>query len=131
MTDEQTLCGESIRLDIDIGTGDAAQEAGLSDIGVPADQESSGVGINGRETTQMLPNLLQVDKRILQTSADGGHTTQGGTLELLALKQRLSIFDEADIVARHGFDEMLGGRYLAESDSEVVGVIKGVHQILV
>jgi hypothetical protein len=26
---------------------------------------------------------------------------------------------------------MLGGRHLAESDSEVVGVIKGVHQILV
>lgn len=109
MPDEQTLGGESIRLNIDIGTGDAAQEAGLSDVRVTANQQSPSVGINRWQTTQVLADLLQVDERIFQTSADGGHTTQRSALELFALEQRLRIFNQTDVVARDGFDEVLGG----------------------
>ena len=131
VTDEQTLGGESIGLYIDIGTGDAAQKAGFPDIGVTANQQGTGVGVNRRQTAQVLTDLLQVDQGIFQTSADGGHTTQRSTLELLALEQGLRIFDQADIVARNSFDQVFGRRDLTKGDFEMIGIVKRVHQILV
>ena len=61
----------------------------------------------------MLSDLLQVDKRIFEALANGRHSTQGRSLELLALKQALSIFDETDVVAGYGFDEGFRGVQLA------------------
>lgn len=73
----------------------------------------------------------------------GRRTTQGGPLELLALEQALRILDgesarasdgvgshgpllvylqEADVVAGDGLDEVLGGRDLAKSHLEMVGI---------
>lgn len=39
----------------------------------------------------MLPNLVQVQKRVLESLQDCGHSTQRSPLQLLALEQRLSI----------------------------------------
>lgn len=90
VANEKTLGGEGIWLDIDIGPGNALQERRLADIGVSADDESTGVGVDGWETTEMLSHLLEVDERIFQTLADGGHATQGGALEVFALEQTLA-----------------------------------------
>ena len=79
----------------------------------------------------MLADLLQVDERVLQTAGDGCHATECSALELLALEQRLCILDETDVIARNGFNQVLGGRDLTKGDTEVVGIIKSVHQILV
>jgi hypothetical protein len=57
----------------------------------------------------MLANLLQVDKRVLEALADGGHASQSSALELLALEQRLSILQKADIVTSDGLDQRLCG----------------------
>lgn len=79
----------------------------------------------------MLANLLEVDKRVFKAATDGGHATERSALQLLALEQRLRIFDETNIIAGNGFNQMLGSRNLTEGDAEVVGIIEGVHQILV
>ena len=131
VTNEQTLGGESVGLNIDIRAGDVAQETRLSDVGVSTDQESTSVGVDGGETTQVLANLLQVHERVLETAGDGGHTTEGGLLKLLALEQRLRILDQTDVIARNGFNQVLGGRNLTKGNTEVVGIVKSVHQILV
>jgi len=60
MSDEQTLRGESVRLNVDIGSGNTSQETGLSDIGITTDQEGSGIRIDRRETTQMLADLVEI-----------------------------------------------------------------------
>jgi hypothetical protein len=67
----------------------------------------------------MLSNLLEIDERIFQTLADGGHSAQSGSLELLALEQTLAIFEEAHIIAGNGLNERLGGVKLAEGDTEM------------
>ncbi|KAE8309420.1 hypothetical protein BDV41DRAFT_547827 [Aspergillus transmontanensis] len=79
----------------------------------------------------MLTDLLEVDQRVFETSANGGHTTEGRSLQLLALEQRLGIFDETDIIAGNSLDKMFSGRNLTQSDSEMVGIVKCVHQVLV
>lgn len=131
VSNKQTLGCESIGLNIDIRSCHALQKARLSDIGVSADEESSSVGVNGRKTTEMLAHLVEVEERILQSSANSRHTTQGCTLELFTLEEGLCIFEKSDIIARHDLDQMLRSRELAECNAEVVCIVEGVEEILV
>ena len=86
VSNEQGLGGESVWLDIDIGSGDTSQKRGLSDVWISANQEGSGVWVDGWETAQMLANLVKVEERVLETLGDGSHTSKSGALELLALE---------------------------------------------
>lgn len=79
----------------------------------------------------MLSYLFQIDERVFKASANGGHATESSALKLFALEKRLGIFDETDVIAGHCFDQMLCGRDLTESNSEMVGIVQRVHQILV
>ena len=40
-----------------------------------------------------------------------------------------TIFEEPDIVSRNGLDQVTGGRYLAKSDSEVVGIVESIEEV--
>lgn len=79
----------------------------------------------------MLANLVKIEERVLQSSADSCHSTQCSTLELFALEERLSIFKETDIISRHNFDKMLCRRQLAKGDLEVIFIVKGIEEIVV
>lgn len=78
----------------------------------------------------MLAHLLEIYERVFQPPADGSHAAKGCALELLALEERLCVFEETDVVSRDCFDEMLGGRELSKGYSEMVGVIKRIQQVL-
>ena len=78
----------------------------------------------------MLAHLLEVDKRVFQPPADRSHAAKGCALELLALEERLCVFEETDVVSRDGFDEVLSGRELSKGYSEMVGVVKRIQQVL-
>lgn len=106
MSNEQTFRGESIGLNIDIRSGDTLEETRLSNIGITANEERSGIGVNRRETTKMLADLIEVKKGILQSLADGGHSTQPRALQLLALEKRLRIFEQTDIISGHNLYQM-------------------------
>lgn len=131
MTNEQTLGGEGVRLNIDIRARNVPQEARLSNVGVAANDQSPGVGVDRRQTTKMLAHLLEVEERVLQALADSGHATQGSALELLALEKRLAILQQTHVVARDSLDQVLGGGDLAQGNAEVVGIVESIEQILV
>ena len=78
----------------------------------------------------MLAHLLEVHKRVFQPPADGSHAAKGCALELLALEERLCVFEETNVVSRDGFDEMLSGRELSKGYSEMIGVVKRIQQVL-
>lgn len=67
----------------------------------------------------MLANLLEVYEGVLQALADGCHAAQSGPLELLALEQTLTIFEEAHVIAGDGLNKPLGRGKLAESNAEM------------
>lgn len=79
----------------------------------------------------MLPDLLKVDERVLEPLADCGHATERGLLQLLALKKRLSVLEETNVVTGDRLNQGLGGRQLAKCDTEVVRIVEGVEQIAV
>jgi hypothetical protein len=79
----------------------------------------------------VLADLVEVHEGVLEALDEGGHATEGGPLELLALEERLAVLEQADIVAGDGLDQVLGGGELTEGDLEVVGIVEGVEEILV
>lgn len=131
MTDKQTLGSEGVGLDIHIGAGDASEEAGLSNVGVTADEQGPGVGVDGRKTAEMLADLVEIQQRIFQSLDERGHATESGSLELLALVERLCVFQKADVISGNGLDKVLGSGHLAKGNLEVVRIVEGVEQILV
>ena len=131
VADEQALGRERIRLYVDVRSRNALQETRLAHVGVPADEQRPRVRVDGRQATQMLAHLVEVQEGVLEPAAYGGHASQSGALELLALEKRLGVFEQADIVARHDLYEMLGGGQLTQGDAEVVGVVERVEQVLV
>lgn len=147
------LTRKGVGLNINIRPRDALQERRLPGVGETADDERPRVRVDGRETAEMLPDLVEVQQGLLQLLGEGGHAAEGGALQLLALEERLRVLDEADVVARDGLAEVLGGAQLAQGDAElrlsvggsaqrdciggigsgtyVVGIVEGVEEILV
>ena len=79
----------------------------------------------------MLAHLLEVDERVFEPPAYCSHAAKSCALELLALEERLCVFEKTDIVARDGLNKMFSGRELTKGDSKVVGVVECVQQVLV
>lgn len=109
VTNVETLGRESVGLDLNICTRDILQERRFANVRETRNDKRTGVGIDGGQTAQMLPDLLEVDKRVLEPLADCGHATKRSLLQLLALEQRLSILQETDVVTGDGLDQRLGG----------------------
>ncbi|GKT59111.1 conserved hypothetical protein [Colletotrichum tofieldiae] len=149
-SEEKRLGRESIRLDVDVGSGDGLEERRLSNIGETRDEQGSGVGVDRGKTAKIwvggqfrarlgesqvlsltLSDLVKVHQGVLEALDERRHATKRGALQLLALEQRLAILEKANVVSGDGLDEVLGGGQLAEGDLEVVGVVEGVDQVLV
>lgn len=79
----------------------------------------------------MLAHLFEVYERVFQSPADGSHAAKGCALELLALEERLCVFEETDIISGDRFDEVFSGRELAKGYSEMVGIVERIQQVLV
>lgn len=128
--------------------GDVLEETGFTDIGVSTDEKSSCVWVDGGKTAQMASDLLEVDERIFHALADRGHATEGGSLQLFALVQRLSILEQSDIIAGYqivsipfedlectqrtnSLNQCLRSRQLPKRNLEVIRVVQCVHEIAV
>ena len=70
----------------------------------------------------MLAHLLEVHERVFQPPAYRSHSAKRCALELLALEERLCIFEETDIVSGDGLNEVFSSRELAKSYAIMVRV---------
>lgn len=75
----------------------------------------------------MLSDLVEIQKRVFKALDEGGHATKSGSLELLALKERLAILDQPNVVSRDSLDQVFGGRELTEGNAEMVGIVERVE----
>lgn len=64
MTDKEGARCEGVRLDLDVGAAGGAQEAGLARVGETRENEGAGVGVDGRQTTNMLADALEAAARL-------------------------------------------------------------------
>merc|ERR1719219_2112225 len=129
VSDVQTLGGEGVGLHLNIGSRDLVDEAGLANVWESCDDQSPGVGVDGWKPAEVLPDLLQVLEALVLSPHDGGHTTQGGSLQLLAPVQRVTKLEEPDVVLGHVVNEVPGGVDLTQRKLVVVFVVQNIHQI--
>lgn len=128
---KQGFRGKGIRLNIDLGAGELVHEAGFAHVGVPANEQRAGVGVDSRETSHVLADLFQVRERVLLALEDGDHATQGSALELLAAVQRVAEFEQTGIVFSDILDQVFCGRELGQGEFVVVSVVEHVEQVRV
>jgi hypothetical protein len=129
MSNKERLGGESIWLYVDIGSSDLVDETTLSDVGVTANQESPGIGIDSGQTVHVLPDLFEILQGLSLPLHDGGHSTKCGSLELFASVERVTELQESHIVFGDLGDEMTGSVERTKSELVVVLVVKHVQQI--
>ena len=76
----------------------------------------------------MLANFLEELESFVLPLHDGGHTTEGGTLELLASVETVSEFKEANIVFCNLVDKVPSGTELSEGELVVILVVKNIEK---
>mmetsp|Transcript_62137 Transcript_62137/g.173586 ORF Transcript_62137/g.173586 Transcript_62137/m.173586 type:complete len:234 (-) Transcript_62137:293-994(-) len=96
---EERFGSKCVWLDIDVTTGNLVHKARFSNIGQPAHQQSTGVGVQSRKARKMLSDLFQVSKRCLLAFQHSAHPTQGSTLQTLAPIGRVGILDHPNHIS--------------------------------
>lgn len=73
---KERLGRERVRLHVDVRARDLVDKGRLADVGVAANEERAGGGVDRRQTGHVLADLLEVCKRILLTAHDRGHSAR-------------------------------------------------------
>lgn len=128
VTDEQGFGGESVGLDVDVRTSDLVDKRTLSNVGVAANQQSTGVWIDRWQTRDMLSDLLEIRQRVFLSLHDCSHTTESGLFELLTSVERVTELEQSDIVFSDLRNKVSSGVELTQSKFVVVLVVKDVQQ---
>ena len=127
--DKQRLCGEGVWLNLDVCTGHFVHEARLSHVGEATNNDGPRVGVDGRQTGEMLPHLLQVLKALVLSLHDGAHAAERSPFQLLTAIETVAEFQQADVVLGHVVDEVLGRVDLPQGQLVVVSVVEDVHEV--
>ena len=114
-----------------------------------SDDQSPGVGVDGWQPAEVLPDLLQVLQALVLPPHDGRHPTQGSSLQLLTPAgtrhnnyidhqhhqvlpvQRVTELQEPDVVLGHVINEVPGCVDLTQRQLVMVFVVQNVHKICV
>jgi len=93
MTNKEGFGGESIRLDVNISSGDLVHKRTLANIRVTTNQDSTSVRIDGRKPSHVLPDLLEISQTRSDSLQNSAHTTKSSNLKTLAAVQRITILE--------------------------------------
>jgi hypothetical protein len=129
MTHEEGFGRESIRLHIHVCVRHLVHEGRLAYIRVSGEDERSRGWVDGGKTSQVLTDLLEVLEGRLELLDGCHHSTEGSSLELLALVKGFAELEQFDVILRDGHDDVSHGIHLTQSDLKVISVVKDVHEI--
>ena len=76
----------------------------------------------------MLPDLLEVGERVLLSAHDGRHSSERGSLELLASVERVSKLEQSAVVLGDLVRQVAGRVELSERELVVVLVVQHVEE---
>jgi len=77
----------------------------------------------------VLPDLLQVCQGILLPLHDSGHSTESSPLELLTSVERITEFEQSDVILGDLRNEVAGGVELTESKLVMILVVQDIEEI--
>ena len=97
-----TQHGYRITLDTNL-----VHEARLAHIGEATQQQCPSIGVYGWHTRQMLSDLLQIQQTLILPLHYGAHTTQGGTLQLLASIEGVAVLHQARVIPGNTVEKII------------------------
>jgi len=77
----------------------------------------------------VLPDLLQVLQRVLLPLHDSSHSTKSGPLELLTSVERITEFEQSNVILGNLGDEVASSVELTKSKLVMVLVVKDIEEI--
>ena len=116
MTHEEGFGRESIRLHIHVCVRHLVHEGRLAYIRVSGEDERSRGWVDGGKTSQVLTDLLEVLEGRFELLDGCHHSTEGSSLELLALVKGFAELEQLDVILRDGHDDVSHGIHLTQSD---------------
>mmetsp|Transcript_14775 Transcript_14775/g.32614 ORF Transcript_14775/g.32614 Transcript_14775/m.32614 type:complete len:267 (+) Transcript_14775:1428-2228(+) len=128
---EEGLGGEGVGLHVHVCAGHLVHERGLAHVGVAGQQQCAGVGVQGRQTRDVLAHLLEIAQGCFELLQHCAHATHGCALELLTPVERVSVLQQAQIVLRKARNQVLSSVHLSQGELEVVSVVQDVHKVCV
>jgi hypothetical protein len=128
---KERLCGEGVRLDLDVCARDLVDEARLAHVREPGHKERSRVGVDRGQTREMLADLLEVGQRRRQALHQRAHAAERRPLKLLAPVQRVAVLEQPDVVLPDVVDHVHCSVHLPERELVVVLVVQHIHQVRV
>ena len=129
VANEKRLGSECIRLHIHVTTGNLVHKATLSDVWEPAHQNSSSVGIEGRETRHVLANFFQIRETRFLALENGTHSSKSSAFEALAAIKRVTVLDHANHVSRDLVNKGTSSVDLTQGELVMVAIIESVAKI--
>mmetsp|Transcript_4667 Transcript_4667/g.9863 ORF Transcript_4667/g.9863 Transcript_4667/m.9863 type:complete len:282 (-) Transcript_4667:279-1124(-) len=129
VSDVEGFGSEGVRLHLDVGPRDLVQKGRFADVGEAAKEEGTSRRVQGRETTHVLPDFLEVREGRLLPLQHRAHPTQRRPLEALAPVQGISVLDHAYHIAGYGIAKTLGRVDLTERQLVVIAVVEDVAEV--
>ena len=84
VTDEEGFGGESVRLNVDVRTGDFVDEGRLADVGVSADEQRAGGRVDVGKTGDVLADLKEGDQTLLLLRQPGKVTLSSEGMSIVS-----------------------------------------------
>lgn len=129
--DVECFSCEGIRLNLYIGSADTVNKTWFSDIRIASNENSSFIGIDGRQTCHMFPHFLQIGKWRSYFSDHCAHSTQSCSFEGFATIERISIFYQFKIISTHVFNHIFCCLDVSECQLVMVLIIEDIKKISV
>ncbi len=76
VADVECFGGEGVRLYFDVGSADAVNEAGFSDVGVACEEDGPLIGVDGGQPSHMFPDFLEVGEGGCYFPDHGAHPSK-------------------------------------------------------
>mmetsp|Transcript_61413 Transcript_61413/g.163386 ORF Transcript_61413/g.163386 Transcript_61413/m.163386 type:complete len:205 (-) Transcript_61413:121-735(-) len=128
---EQRLRRKRVWLHVHIGRGDNVHKGTLSDVWVASEDQRSSRRVDGRQSAQMLSDLLEIRQGSREFLHHGAHTPKGSALEHFCLVQTVRELHHANVVLRDVLENLLARVNLPQRELVVVAIVEHVAEIRV
>jgi len=131
VSNEQVLGSESVGLNVNISIRDIVDKAGFTDIGEAGNDQGAGVGVDRRQSAQMLSDFFKIAQGRLKFLQQGTRATECSSLQLLGAIKRVGVLQKTHVVTGDAISDRFSLVTMTESELVMIFIVQHVHQISV
>jgi len=131
VTDEQTLSGESIRLNINVCVRHIVNQTRFTNVWETSQDQRPGIGIDCWKSTQMLSDFFQIAEGTLQLLKECSLSTKCRSFKQFASVKRISVLHQSNVIGSNVIYNILSFVDVTQGQLVMISIVKNIHQISV